>query len=123
MLGGMSITLITRDSPAHMAPKASVMASYHMVLRRSKLASIMKSLSLRSASLRLSPFSQGNDEHAGAHQDLAAQIAGQNLVGGGFGGKGGDFRLGDAPLQPLDAEVCDGGQEDQNFAQHHEDDG
>ena len=68
-------------------------------------------------------FFQGHDEDARPHQDLAAQIAGEDLVRGGFGGKRGDFRLGDAPLQPLDAEVCNGGQEDENFAQHHEDDG
>ena len=66
---------------------------------------------------------QGNHQHPRPHQDLAAQIAGEDLVRGGFGGQRRDFRLGDAPLQPLDAEVGNGGQEDENFAQHHEDDG
>ena len=40
-----------------------------------------------------------------------------------LGGKGGDLRLGDAALQPLDAEIGDGGQEDQDFTQHDEQDG
>jgi len=68
-------------------------------------------------------FFEGDDKHPRAHQDLAAQVAGQDLVGGGFGGQCGNFSLGHAALEPLDAEIGDRRQEDQNLAQHHEDDG
>ena len=66
---------------------------------------------------------QRNHQHAGSLQDFAAQVARQDLVGRGFGGKCGDLRLRHPALQPLDAKIGDRRQEDQHFAQHDEDDG
>jgi hypothetical protein len=66
---------------------------------------------------------QGDDEHAGSHQDFTSEVTGQDLVRGSLGGKGCNFSLSNPPFQPLDAEIRNGGQEDENFAKHHENNG
>ncbi len=73
--------------------------------------------------LALVALGQRHHEDTRPHEDFAAQVIGQQLVRCCLGGEGGDLGLGNAPLQPLDAEIGNRRQEDQHFAQHDEDDG
>ena len=80
---------------------------------------------LVAAQQELTAIATGERDHldASAFKNFAAQIAGENLVWGGLGGQRRDLGLGNAPLQPLQSEIRDRRNEDQDFAQHDEDNG
>jgi hypothetical protein len=66
---------------------------------------------------------EGHGAHLRGAQQLGAQLIRQDAPRDRLGSQRGELSGGEAVVQPADAEVGDGGHEDQHLGQHHERDG